>query len=345
MKNNDEKINLNSKIIKKILEQSPGKKSPVEYIMRVLSASRETAYRRIRNQIPFTLEEAMIIAEDLGMSIDKLISTKFDDGFQLVAESNCEPENVYSVFLNKDIRTMENLLAARNMKIVAAFNRLPFWLLPYKSLFKFNYCHYLYSVGKIPLMTRYSDIIVPQRIIELHEKASFCFSMLDNITCIIDNRIFMDIIKKIQYYSRLKFIPKEDLEIMQKELFELLENYESLLRNGKNNYGSDYIFHYSNFSIDSNIVFLEYDDNFLLQLWIYPESPVEIVRSHIIRDIQKRWIDSKIRNSSLITKTNDTQHIEMLRNVSQQIMELTVNGERLTVNGEGRTVSDLSWRT
>ena len=322
MINNDEKIDFNSKVIRKIVEQSPGKKSPVQYIMKVLSSSKETAYRRIRNNIPFTLEETVTISEDLGLSIDRLIGLRSEESLQFVNDSNCEPENVYSSFLSKDINTMENLLSAKNMKIVAAFNRLPFWLLPYKSLFKFNYCHYLYSVGKIPLMTPYPDIFVPKRIIELHEKASFCFSMLDNVTCIIDNRIFIDIIKKIQYYSRLKFIPKEDLEIMQKELFELLENYESLLRNGKNNYGSNYVFHYSTFSIDSNIVFLEYDDNCLLQLWIYPESPIEILKSHIIRDVQKRWIDSKIRNSSLITKTNDTQHIEMLRNMYQQVYEL-----------------------
>ena len=151
--------------------------------------------------------------------------------------------------------------------------------------------------------------------------------MLNNITCVIDSRIHLDIIKKIQYYSRLKIISAEDLEILQNELFELLKTYESLLRNGRNSFGSEYTFYYSIFPIDSNIVFLRYDDNYLLQIWIYPERPVEIVKSHIILDLQKRWIDSKIRNSTLITKTNDTQHIEMLRNVYHQVSEL--NSQRL----------------
>ena len=326
MKNSDEKVDFNSKVIRKIVEQSSVELNPVDYIMKTLSASREKACRRVRNKNAFTLEETVAIAKNLDMSIDELLDLKKVNGFQFVGDANCEPENVYSTFLNKDIATIEKLLASKNMKIVAAFNWFPFWLLPYKSLFKFSYCHYLYSVGKISLMTRYSDITVPQRIIDLHEKASFCSSMLDNVTCIIDNMLFMDIIKKIQYYSRLKCIPYNDLKILQNELFELLEAYENLLRNGKNNYGSEYVFRYSNFSIDSSVVFLEYDDNLLMQVWIYPESPVEVVKSQVIRDIQKRWTDSKIRNSSLITKTNDTQHIEMLRDVYQQVTELTVSG-------------------
>jgi hypothetical protein len=324
MKNKDESTNLNSKVIKKIVEQSPVKSSPVVYIMKMLSASRETAYRRIRNQIPFTLEEAVAIAEDLNMQVDELLDLKTAGNFPIINESNCdnEPENIYSGFLRSDIKTMEKLLKAKKMKMVAAINRIPLWLLPYKSLLKFDYCHYLYSIGKISMMTCYSDIVVPQDIMDLHRKASTCFSRLDNITCLIDRGILLDIVKKIQYYSRLKFIPPEDLEILQKELFTFLETYESLLRSGKNRFGSEYVFHYSYFSVDSNTVFLEHDDNCILQIRIYPENSLEIMKNPIIRDIQKKWINSKMRNSALITKANDTQHIEMLRNVHQQISEL-----------------------
>ena len=326
MKRNDEKINFNAKVINKIVRQSSVKIAPVDYVMRMLSTSKETAYRRIRNQIPFTLEETVAIAEDLDLSIDKLLDFKtghYLDGIDESKREN-EPENIYSGFLKSDIETMEKLISSKKMKIVTAINRIPLWLLPYKSLFKLDYCHYLYSIGKISLMTRYSDIVVPQHIIDLHEKASYCFGKLDNVTCIIDSNMHLDIIKKIQYYSKLKFILEEDLKILQNELFESLESYESLLRNGSNHNGSEYIFRYSFFPIESNIVFFEYDNNSLLQIRIYPENPVEIMKNHIISDIQKGWIESKIRSSVLITKTNDTQHIEMLRKVYQQISELRI---------------------
>ena len=322
MRKGNGKINFNEKVIDKIVRQSSVKINPTEYLMKMLSASRETAYRRIRNQIPFSVEETVTIAEDLGMSVDELLDLKNENNFHLLEDSSFESEDIYSGFIENDIKTMENLLLSKSMKIVAVINRIPLWLLPYKSLLKFDYCHYLYSIGKIPLITRYSDIDIPQNIIDLHEKASTCFSKLSNITCIIDSTIHLDIIKKIQYYSKLNFILPEDLQILQEELFKLLGAYESLLRSGRSHSGSEYIFHYSTFPVESNIVFLEYGDNSSLQIRIYPENPVEIKKLHIVRDIQKGWIDSKVRNSVLITKTNDTQHIEMLRNVYQQVLEL-----------------------
>ena len=174
------------------------------------------------------------------------------------------------------------------------------------------------------MTTKLSDVEIPPFIIGLHEKAATYFNRLNNITCVIDNVLFTNTIKKIQFYQRLGFLSQKDLEALQSELFDLLATYEGLLRNGKNIVNSDYTFYYSFFTLESNIVYIEYDNNTLLQVWIYPESPLIIKNNRQINDIQKRWIDSKIRNSMLISKTADIQQIEMLRNVYKQVEELNI---------------------
>jgi hypothetical protein len=224
-----------------------------------------------------------------------------------------------------DIASMEQLLTSTKVRITAIINQIPLRFLSYPSLFKFEYCHYLYSIGNVSLISRFSDIAVPQRIKELQKKSAGCFSRLNNVTCILDCMAFPSIIRKIEYYRRSKFISTEDVHNLQTELFELLESYESLLRTGKNSAGSDYTFYYSFLNLESNTIFIEYDDKFLLQLWIYPESPIVLKDNRITGIIQKRWIDSKIRNSVLITKTNDTQQIEMLRSIHEQIKQLTID--------------------
>ena len=85
----------------------------------------------------------------------------------------------------------------------------------------------------------------------------------------------------------------------------------------------NYVFYYSFFPIDSNVVFVEYDDNSLLQVWVYPESPLVIRDNPLVSDAQRQWVDSKIRNSALITKTADRQQVEMLRNLYRQVEELS----------------------
>ena len=113
--------------------------------------------------------------------------------------------------------------------------------------------------------------------------------------------------------------------MIQVELLNWLDKYESLLRKGENSAGSNYTIYYSFLNLDSNSIFCEYDDNSSLYLWTYPESSIEINNNPLMCDIQRRWIDSKIRNSVLITKAFDTKQIEILRDVQHQILDLTKN--------------------
>jgi len=288
--------------------------------------SKETAYRRIRNQIPFSIEEVVAIAKNYDLSVDELLELKPHNNFLFNKDFNIEqtPEDIYSNLLENDINIMNKLIVSKNVKITAILNNIPLRFFPYKSLLKLDYYHYMYSVGEISLVTTlYSDIKLPSAINDLHDKCVSYFSRLNNITCIVDSMLYSNIIRKIQYYYQLKVISIEDLHVLQAELFDLLAMYENMLRNGTNHSGSGYVFYYSCFNLESNSVFSEYDNNSLLQYWIYPESPMIIRNNRQICDIQKRWIDSKLRNSMLITKTTDIHQIEMLRSVHQQISELT----------------------
>jgi len=320
-------MNYNTKIINEIIKQSPCDKNPVDYLTRTFSMSKETAYRRIRNQISFTIEELVILAKHFNLSIDEMLELKSENNFLLNKEFDMEqnPATVYSGLIGEDIKFMEELIAAKNVKITAILNSIPFRFLPCKSLFKLEYCHYMYSTGKISLITsRYSDIELPATIGDLHDKSASLFSRLNNITCIVDSMLYSNIIKKIEYYRQLQFLSAEDLQLLQAELLGILAMYENLLRTGESGSGAGYVFYYSFFNLESNTVSFEYGDESALQFWIYPESPVVIKSNQLISDIQKRWIESKIRNSMLVTKTTDIHQIEMIRNVYQQIERLTI---------------------
>jgi len=319
-------MNYNAKIINRIIKQLPSNKNLVNSLMKVLSLSRETTYRRMRNQIPFSFEEVVILAKYFNISIDELLEIKEDNNFLLNKNFNIEqnPIDIYTGLLNDEIAFMKKLHVSKDVKITATLNNIPFRFLPYQLLFKLDYFHYMHSVGKISLVTsRYSDIEVPPAISDLHNQLASCLGRLDNITCIVDSMLFTNIIKKIQYYRRLRFFSAEDLQLLQSEMFHLLDMYENLLRSGTNASGSNYVFYYSFFNLESSLFFFEYDNDSLLQFWIYPENPITIRNNQQAKDIQKRWIDLKIRNSMLITKTTDIHQIEMLRSIYQQISELT----------------------
>jgi len=317
--------NFNSKIIDEIIKQSPGNVRPANVLTEIFNMSKETAYRRINNRISFSIEEVVTIAKYFNFSIDAVLDLESENHYLITDNVNVErqPADIYSDLLGNDIELMEKLLASARVNITATMNRIPFRFLPYQSLFKLDYCHFLYSQGKVSLISaKYDNIEIPPAINNLYRKTGSYFNRLNNITCIVNGTLFSDIIKKIQYYYRLKFISGEDLKNLQADLLNLLEKYEKLLHEGKNSAGSNYTFYYSFFNLESNMIFLEYDKNTMLQFWIYPESPITIKNNRQISDVQKRWIDSKIRSSMLISKTSDVYQIDILRNIYQQILDL-----------------------
>jgi hypothetical protein len=319
-------MNFNKKIVEEITKRSPGNRRMVKNLARMLSISNESAYRRVREEIPFTLEEVAILADSYKLSVDGLLGLKSDvNPFFNREFINCwDSGEIYARQLGNDLDCMKKLLEAKEVRITAALRRIPFRLLPFPALFKFDYCHYLYSVGKISLMNaRFSGMTVPASIDSLHRKIAACTRKITPVVCIIDSAIYANIIKKVLYYYRLGFLSGDDLKLLQSELFGLLDIQENLLRNGKNEFGAEYVFYYSFFNFEASVILVESDGDSLLMIPVYPEFKLVAKNNPEMNTIQQRWFESKIRNSALITKTSDIQQIELLRNAYRQIEELT----------------------
>ncbi|GHV07549.1 hypothetical protein FACS1894160_0320 [Bacteroidia bacterium] len=315
---------LNAKIINEINKRLSDKGKIIHYLMNTLCIAKESAYRRLKSQIPFTFEEVVTIAQNLDFSIDKVLSR--DSGnrifFDMPVNITQTPTEIFQDMLERSSHVLQKLVSSEKQNIIAALNQLPFRFLPYKTLLKLEYCNYLYTNGYMSLMTRFSEIAITPQMESLHEKCADYFEHLKNVTVIIDNTICSKIIKGIRYYHDLGFISNEDIKALQADLYKLLEIFETMLRTGQNHAGSAYFFYYAVHSIDSNTIYYEYDNKTMSQIWLYPESPIIINNNSLICNMQKRWLESKIRNSMLITKSNDAQQIEILRDMHKLVSEL-----------------------
>jgi hypothetical protein len=315
---------LNERTIREVLSRLPKNIKPVGYLMDSLRLGKESAYRRLNSQIPFTFEEVVTMANDLEFSIDALTRNNKKERvfFDLVSDIEKKPSSDVIDMFKNNIRTLKELNDAKTVNVIATINHIPIHFFPFDTLFKFSYCSYLHSNGDIPLSFKFSDITIPSEIKELQKESVYYFNRIKNVTCITDSIIFEKIIKKIQYYYRLNFISEEETGILQQELFKLLDFIERLIRTGCNDFGSNYAIYYSHFNIDSNCIYLEYDDKVMSQIWLYLENPIIIRNSLQMCKIQKKWIDTTIKYSELISKSNDMLQSEVIRNLSNQISKL-----------------------
>jgi hypothetical protein len=193
---------LNEKVIREINQKMRCRIKPVNYLMDLLGIGKESAYRRLKNQIAFTLEEVSILAGDLDFSVDSLIEqdNKRHVCFDLIVNPTDQPVLIYENMLAYNNDLMKELNISKNLQITAAVNHLPLQYFPFEMLFKYEYYHYLHSGGNIPMSLPFSDLTISPGIAKLRENLIYNFAQIDNITCVLDRSSYERIFNGINYY-------------------------------------------------------------------------------------------------------------------------------------------------
>lgn len=97
---------LNTGLIEALKEKLPPKTNLANLLMDTLCIGREAIYRRLRGEVPFTLEEAALISRKLGVSLDKIVGVSFSANavFDLNVVDHDDPFNAYFTILSRYVK-------------------------------------------------------------------------------------------------------------------------------------------------------------------------------------------------------------------------------------------------
>ena len=172
------------------------------------------------------------------------------------------------------------------------------------------------------MAAKFADIEIPQEITELRKEIISNFNQLNNITCVLNDNVFPKIIKSIHYCYQTGILEDKDLPLLQRELLVFLDFIEKLVTTGVNDFGSKCSFYYSFADLEADCICYEYDKNTMLQIWLFPENPIIINNNQLIHQIFQDWIDSKIKYSTLVTKSNDLLKSKVMREWYEQTINM-----------------------
>ena len=294
--------------------------------MDLLDLSRESAYRRVRGDIPLTLEEAAIISAKLGLSLDELVgqSGKERAFFDLNANETQKGAESYSLIINNLNLIYEKIRKAKSSELIIAYNRIPVALTAnYEYIKKFRYYKWIHQTHDVPLNFYFSEFKVPSQLNTDYKKYTYNYQKIKNITIILDKNIFVSIIDEMLYYYKRNLINREELKAMQKELLQILNDLEQILQTGINKTGSSRLIYLSTLNIESNYSYLEYDENVCSLFWVYTINPIMVFNNEACT-IQKKWLDSLMKYSTLITRSNELLQAEFL-NTQREYIEAMIS--------------------
>ncbi|MCD7938265.1 MAG: hypothetical protein LUG98_15515, partial [Tannerellaceae bacterium] len=205
---------LNSNFVKRIQEFLPDQVTLVSCVMEILGIGREAAYRRLRNEVPFTFYEVSLIAHRLGISLDQIIGNyESKTGiFNLNLVHLDEALRHYCATLQRFKEYLSFMKGDDSASISMVSNSVPYLLyLPFYHIMKFRLCHWLHQTDKFKPVGSLDKITIPEPVANLQRAIYEGIQEVRNTYMIWDIHLFASFIKEIDYFSKLNYINKNDV--------------------------------------------------------------------------------------------------------------------------------------
>lgn len=310
-------------LLKRILDNIPNNVKPVNFLSDILDIGKESVYRRLNRQIAFTLDEIVILSNELNISLDQ-IRSEYDGklaDFSLLKGRLISPEKGFLTRLQLFCDIMEEAYNAKDSYTYMVINRfLGTFSTKYPHLYKFVYYKWIHQFDKVSLNYYYSDLEIPEDVVRLTQKASYYQQRLAK-TVIWDESVYYNTIQEIKYYQERGLIEENDILLIKGDLVKSLEGLGYVLNTGESYVGTKWEVYLSSVKVSSNSSCLRYDDNVSTSFWVHSDSPIVSLDSQVY-DLQKEWVDSLKKYSTLITKSNQKMQAEFLNKQYKLLEEI-----------------------
>ncbi len=312
--------NLIERLIRVMREHLQRNETLASVLIDVISLNKEAAYRRLRGDIMFSFEEAAKLSRRLGFSLDKIVEESMILDTNKWAFTDISTFHASSRYMEEYVRRLcafsemlSNLLKYPQVTIRSALGHLPYYfilLYPKLALFRHYKRAYL-SFGLNPEF-RFSDFTMSP---DIHEKEqdilNKCLSIPRN-HLILERNIFHSIVEDINYFYYRKLISKEELSQLKKELSEGLSDLENIAATGTFGSCMEVSMYLLDVRLDASYTHFESPDfEYSLQYSYFVD--VFSFNNPKVCQMQKNWIESLKRYSTMISKAGEIQRVEFFR--------------------------------
>ncbi len=322
---------LNSRLIQAMQEHLPQKSNLASVLMDVLSIGKEAAYRRLRGDVIFSFDDVAKISRRLGISVDKIISESKIPGGNKWAYIDVEVFYSSSKYIEQYSRRLEVLSETFNQMegqpkatLRCATSLIPyFFTFSYKKLTLFQHYKRLYLTHIKPGF-RFSEMEDFSGMYDLEASIINRYRSISRILFILDRNICHSLVKDIIYFFQRNLISVDELLQLKQELLQLISFMEEITATGTFNNNNEIDIYLLDVYLDSSYVHAESASFECSMHWTYFVDTYNLYNSSICK-MQKDWIESLKRYSTLITQTGEMQRVEFFNKQRELVMMLDSN--------------------
>lgn len=229
--------NLNNKLLDTLRERFPQKSVLANELSDTLFMEKESVYRRLRGEVPFTLDETETLAIKLGISIDSLIgsnNSQFNPLAQKLPNSKQTREEANFEVLINYVEKIKEISQQHNSEHVQALNYIPLGLcLQYPLIAKFLIYRFLHLYQNNGFLRPFKEHKLSTKIEDEIQRMDYYLKNINYTAYIWDPSIITNFVDNINYFTSINLINPDETAGLKKELFRYLDDLEGYAINGK----------------------------------------------------------------------------------------------------------------
>lgn len=326
---------LNDQFLKALNDKFSKQKQLIEVVGNILKIERESAYRRVKGIVQFSIRDMGLLAKNLNISLDGLM---YDDEQTNVVRLHLLSPRKEESLENKAPKIGEYLEKIKAVidypdgEMGAIYTQLPTeFTIPYPNLFKFmSYKWGLYDVG--PEACRdFTHWKVPEDIIHYNPNVLSAYNNIKKIIYIWDKAIISDLLNDLKFFASAGILNTDDVNNIKEEIHIMLNDLEKLVAAGGTKDNPDGMeFYISHFKIGITYMYLwsrEYRASFITTLPILSTINENKTTCENVRN----WIKSLKKVSTLISGTGDKERILFFKEQRQIVDNFTGQQNNLNI--------------
>lgn len=316
---------IHEKLVGAIREKIPHKATLTNTLADLLCMEREAVYRRMRGDVSFSFSEVAAISNKLGISLDNLMGAHSVKSrpYQLSLVEYIDPmEDDYKMWIlyNERLKETREDPASCN---VECMNVLPsIFLLDYKYITRFYLFKWYNQYGHSENTVHFRHIDSADKLLAIQRITAMESQHIKRTIYIWDPLIFQYIVNDIQYYSSVRLIDPEEVQLLKQELLVFMDKMELMASRGEYpETGNSIQFYISNINFDTSYSYLEAKN-----------LRISIIRAFILNsvvsldekayEIFRNCMQSLLKSSTMISVSGEKQRILFFEKQRQIINSL-----------------------
>ena len=300
---------LNTGLISAMKEKLPQGTNLANLLMDILYIGKEAVYRRLRGEVPFTLAEAAVISQKIGISLDRITGTTFRGNalFDLNLTHYDNPIETYYGIIEHYAKIFSVIKEEPESELNTSSNIIPQTIyLKYPLLSKFRMFKWIYQHSQQNNTQCYEQLELPDKLLDRQREFVSETQFVRNTYYILDSMVFRYLTNDIRYFIDSHLITDENVRNLREELLELVDELEHIATVGAFETGREVQFYVSNINFEATYSYVESQQHCLSLIRVFAINSITSIDPEVFKQV-KEWTQSRKKFSTLFSHSGEMQ--------------------------------------